>query len=61
MLMRQLREAQGAQLRGIAISGYGMPEDVMRSVEAGFSVHLTKPVEIEALEAALRQTSAQPS
>jgi len=35
-----------------------MPEDVRRSMEAGFSVHLTKPVEIEALDAALRQARA---
>ena len=45
-------------LRDRIISGYGMPEDVRRSMEAGFSVHLTKPVEIEALDAALRQARA---
>ncbi len=28
----------------IALSGYGMPEDIQRSQEAGFSRHLTKPV-----------------
>ena len=55
VLMRELREAYGQGIRGIAISGYGMPEDVKRSIEAGFCVHLTKPVEIDALEMALRE------
>jgi PAS domain S-box-containing protein len=31
----------------IALSGYGMEEDVKRSLEAGFDVHLTKPVRWE--------------
>jgi CheY-like chemotaxis protein len=33
----------------IALSGYGMEEDVKRSLEAGFDVHLTKPVRWERL------------
>ncbi len=51
-LMRKLRE-RGNAIRGIAMSGYGMPEDVCRSKEAGFSVHLTKPVEVDMLVEAL--------
>jgi len=43
-------------LPGIALSGYGMEEDVRRSHEAGFSRHLTKPVNLAALETAIRQT-----
>ncbi|HEV2853634.1 MAG TPA: MASE1 domain-containing protein [Thermoanaerobaculia bacterium] len=43
-------------LPGIALSGYGMEEDVRRSHEAGFSRHLTKPVGLPALEAAIRKT-----
>lgn len=46
-LMSQLRERH--QLPGIAVSGYGMEEDVARSHEAGFLHHLTKPIEIERL------------
>jgi CheY-like chemotaxis protein len=30
-------------LKGIALSGFGMEEDIQRSLEAGFSLHLTKP------------------
>ncbi len=51
-LMMQLRERHG--LRGIAVSGYGMEEDVRRSQEAGFSAHLTKPIEYSELRDALR-------
>ena len=50
-LMRELRDRDG--LSGIAISGYGMEEDIERSRAAGFSEHLTKPVQFEELQAAI--------
>jgi CheY-like chemotaxis protein len=37
-------------LIGIALTGYGMDEDVARSYEAGFVAHLIKPVEPESLD-----------
>lgn len=40
---------------GIALSGYGTQEDILRSKEAGFSVHLTKPVQIQQLNRALAE------
>jgi len=52
-LMQELRRRHG--LRGIALTGYGMEEDVSRSREAGFVAHLTKPVSIEMLRRALDQ------
>jgi PAS domain S-box-containing protein len=55
-LMRQLADRFG--LRGIALSGYGMEDDVRRSREAGFERHLTKPVNLDALEAAIQQVAA---
>lgn len=42
-------------IRGIALSGFGMDEDVRRSREAGFEEHLTKPVNFRVLEAAIRR------
>jgi signal transduction histidine kinase/ActR/RegA family two-component response regulator len=33
----------------IALSGFGMEADIRRSVDAGFSAHLTKPVSLEQL------------
>jgi len=55
-LMREL--VKRFQVRGIALSGYGMEEDVQRSRDAGFDLHLTKPVTLDVLEAAIRQVSA---
>ncbi len=52
-LMRQLHARYG--LRGIALSGYGMEDDVARSREAGFLLHLVKPVDFNQLEYALRE------
>ena len=48
-----LASAQGRPSAGIALSGYGMPEDVRRSRDAGFTHHLTKPIDIAQLEKAL--------
>ncbi len=50
-LMRTMRSQHG--LRGIALSGYGMEEDLTRSLEAGFVAHLTKPVDLAQLRRAL--------
>ena len=46
-------------LPAIALSGYGMEDDVRRSLEAGFGRHLTKPVSLQALEAAIWQVVRQ--
>jgi PAS domain S-box-containing protein len=46
-LMRELSGRYG--LTGVALSGYGMEEDVRRSREAGFAAHLTKPVSLQTL------------
>ncbi len=56
-LMEKLRAAHG--LRGIALSGYGMDEDLRRSREAGFGAHLTKPVDFGQLERALEDLIAE--
>jgi CheY-like chemotaxis protein len=45
-------------LIGIALTGYGMLEDMQRSRDAGFTTHLTKPVSIAALDKALAVLTA---
>jgi DNA-binding response OmpR family regulator len=50
-LMRELRDRKG--LSGIAISGFGMESDVIKARAAGFSDHLTKPINFERLEEAI--------
>ncbi|MBW8878089.1 MAG: response regulator [Acidobacteria bacterium] len=44
--------------KGIALSGYGMEEDVRMSLEAGFERHLTKPIDLRSLQTAIRETVA---
>ena len=46
-----MRAAKARQsLVGIALSGFGMEEDVQRSLDAGFDHHLTKPIDFQELE-----------
>ncbi len=52
-LARQVR-ARGATCRLVALTGYGRAEDKQRAREAGFDVHLNKPVSFDALAALLR-------
>ncbi len=40
-------------IKGIALSGYGAPADMRKSQEAGFALHLTKPIAFETLEFAI--------
>jgi signal transduction histidine kinase len=58
-LMACLRAISG--LRGIAISGFGMNADIEKSLSAGFSEHLVKPVKLEKLEAAIDRVMADPA
>jgi CheY-like chemotaxis protein len=44
---------EGKKLRLIALSGYGQDEDQRRSREAGFDLHLVKPVEFSELRKAM--------
>jgi signal transduction histidine kinase/ActR/RegA family two-component response regulator len=50
-LMAHLRDRYG--LSGIAVTGYGMEEDLRHSSEAGFVDHLVKPITFARLESAI--------
>jgi len=54
-LMLQLTRDYG--LRGIALSGYGMEEDLARTKQVGFIAHLIKPIQFEQLNQALEQAA----
>ena len=52
-LMRHLRDRHG--LRGIALSGFGMEEDLAQSKAAGFTEHLVKPISFDKLELSIHR------
>jgi signal transduction histidine kinase len=49
---RRLR-ASGNPARLVALSGYGQPQDIRRTRNAGFDAHLVKPVDLEQVDAVL--------
>jgi signal transduction histidine kinase len=51
-LMREVRLSK--DLPGIALSGFGSEQDVNQAREAGFSEHLTKPINFERLEKTIK-------
>jgi signal transduction histidine kinase len=54
-LLKALR-AKG-EVFGIALSGYGMEEDIRRSRDVGFSHHLVKPVDLNKLDSIIQTVS----
>jgi CheY-like chemotaxis protein len=53
LLMRELRDRHG--IRGIALTGFGLDDDVKLSQEAGFSAHLLKPITAKRLDETLAE------
>jgi len=45
-------------LFGIALTGFGMEEDIRRSYDAGFQHHLVKPIDINKLDSLIQQSAA---
>ena len=50
---RSIRARLGHGIRLIALTGYGLPSDRERALEAGFDAFLVKPADISAVEGAL--------
>jgi CheY-like chemotaxis protein len=50
-----MKEMRGRGVPGIALSGFGMEHDINRARAAGFSEHLTKPINFERLEEVIQQ------
>ena len=51
-LLHELRQ-RDPELPAIALSGFGMPKDVVNSKEAGFMEHFVKPVDLQKLHAVI--------
>jgi CheY-like chemotaxis protein len=56
-LLKRIRQTR--EVPALALSGFGMDEDIERSRDAGFSDHLIKPVNIDRLQAAIAQLEEQ--
>jgi two-component system CheB/CheR fusion protein len=56
-LIRKIR--QFSQIPAIALTGFGMDEDIARCRAAGFNAHMTKPVNFERLEMAIHQIASR--
>jgi CheY-like chemotaxis protein len=56
---RRIRGAEKGPGRAllIAVTGYGLPEDRERALQAGFDAHVVKPVDAQALEELLASTA----
>jgi CheY-like chemotaxis protein len=52
---RMRAQPEGDQRILVALTGYGRDEDYRRSFEAGFNYHLTKPIQVDALQAMLAE------
>jgi PAS domain S-box-containing protein len=56
-LMKRIRLIH--DVPGIALTGFGMEDDIRKSQEAGFTAHLTKPLDFAKLDAMIRKVSAR--
>jgi CheY-like chemotaxis protein len=56
-LLKKIRTRRNVP--ALALSGFGMDDDIDRSREAGFADHLTKPVSMDRLQAAIAQLEAE--
>jgi len=55
-LMRKLYSKQ--PLLGIALTGFGMEDDIRKSYDAGFKHHLVKPIDLNKLDSLIQQGAA---
>jgi signal transduction histidine kinase/CheY-like chemotaxis protein len=56
---QNVRAALGRDIFLIAMTGYGQPHDRFRAFEAGFDVHLVKPVDPDVLQELLRHPASE--
>jgi CheY-like chemotaxis protein len=53
-LMKMLRSER--PVLGIALTGFGMEDDIRKSHEAGFKHHLVKPIDLNMLDSFLQES-----
>ncbi len=58
---RRLKDVPGrSEMQVVALTGYGRDEDRSKALDAGFDLHLVKPVELETLEPLLKRLEEPP-
>jgi signal transduction histidine kinase/DNA-binding response OmpR family regulator len=57
---RRIRAAVGRMLTLVALTGYGTADDRRRAEQAGFDVHLVKPIDLDRLIALIAATPRRP-
>jgi CheY-like chemotaxis protein len=55
-LMEKIKAGQ--PIFGIALTGFGMEDDLRKSHDVGFNHHLVKPVDLNRLDALIQQADA---
>jgi CheY-like chemotaxis protein len=60
-VMRVLVSNAERPLFGIALTGFGMEEDVRKSREAGFKHHLVKPIDVNKLDTLIQESASSQS
>jgi CheY-like chemotaxis protein len=58
-LMKSLQSHR--PLFGIALTGYGMEDDIQKSYDSGFNHHLVKPVDLNRLDQLIQQGLMAPT
>ena len=54
-LVRRIRQQHGLDIPAVALTGFGMEDDIARCRQAGFDDHLTKPVNLVKLEQTIQR------
>lgn len=54
-VIRTVRQQHGMGVPAVALTGFGMEEDVARCIDAGFTDHLTKPINSAKLEETIQR------
>jgi CheY-like chemotaxis protein len=57
-LIRAVREKLCKRMPAVALTGFGMDEDINRTREAGFDEHLTKPINFARLIETIRRVGS---
>jgi CheY-like chemotaxis protein len=57
---RRLRAGRGKDVFLVALSGYGQSEDRRRAIEAGFNMHVVKPIDPDRLASVIRSLQERP-